>query len=107
MSFLRFHRVEVHPCHRGFRKDFPEIVFNFFRAETAGGDLVTAAGGANMHRRVLLAAVMASQLILVFMISERYVAVFAFGYPAAYRADHERRVSSPVLKQDHLLVLCQ
>ena len=102
-----FHAVSVHAHDNGPGELVPQHLFNLLGAEArVGHSLVPALGACLRHERGV-AAVVAPQPLVVLVVGERDVAVFALEDVAAVFAVHEGRVASPVEEEDHLLPLFQ
>ena len=106
-AVLATHAVYIHPGYTGLRKYLLCFFLYFFRAKRFADQLVTAALRTRMCYCCFEAAVVAMHFICALVISERYGAILALRCPSADRAQLERRIPPPVLKQYHLLALLQ
>ena len=99
--------VNIHTCDLGFREKFFQLFFNFFCSKILLDELVASTGHASMHMRINCSAIMAMQFIGIFMKARDTSQYLQCGIHAADLANLVRRISSPVLKQDHLFIFCK
>ena len=103
MRRLPSYAVHIHPGYLLLREIFIQVLLNFFGTEIFLQPGLRAAGRAVHQHRISAAAIMAVQLVAVFVQRKRYVAVPALRDIAAGTADDIRIVPTPVLEKDHLL----
>ena len=99
-------RVQIHPQHACLRKERLYLVLNAFRTKTDSLQL-SAAGRTHGRNGHVVAAIMASQLLLAFMPSHRYIALHTSGRLAARGTLDLRRVAATVLKENDLFPVRQ
>src|SRR2546423_9336346 len=96
--------VNIHPAYFNTWQFTIQYLFNFFRTKVSLVQFITTASLTGSNRRINIAAVMTLKFIRKFMIGERNIAVPALGDPSADRTHLVRRITSPVLKQNNLLM---
>ena len=98
----RARSVGIEPVDHRIREDFCERLFDLFGAEPARLQVVGSAGGTARRQRRVVAAVVAAQRTVAFVVGQRHVTIGTRGGPAAVSALDERGKPAPVLEQHHL-----
>jgi len=99
--------IQIHSGHFGFRKNLLDVVFNFFRAESAVHKFHSSTSRTGCRHGVGIAAIVTRQLVKPFVIGQTHIAVLAAWYPSAGAAFNHRGKTPSVLEQDDLFFLLQ
>lgn len=95
---------EVHTANPGRREEKGQLILNPFGAKTPNGHLSTSAGQARAEIRDRVTAVVAYQLIALFVIGKANRAVLTLRDPGTLLALDVWRKTPSILKKDYLFV---
>ena len=98
-----FGRVLVHAADGVFWKQLLQFELDLFGPETFGGQIHTIAGLAMRRLGDGVTAIMATQLVLEFVVGQTHIAVLALRHVPTGQAFQHRRIPAAVLEQNDLL----
>lgn len=98
--------VVVHTQNAHAGNELFELVHNFFGADTSLFYLVATAIGTLSERMIPPTAIVTFELVVLFVVSERYIAIFTLGYVSAFFAFYKRRKASSIEEKHCLLPSC-